>query len=229
MQAAIMPGTVQSPIKKRLRAPSRRSLRTRARILDAAERVFAERGFEGATIRDIASLAGVQVGLVHHHGGGKEALFGLVVMRRARDLSQQRLSVLAARKADGPLDLAAVLACFFGPYLEKAASGPQWLAYARIVAHVSADPRWSAITYECFDPTAGVFIDAIAALFPDADRRRIAAGFVYSVSAMLALLTSRWRVDALAAAGPAPDAADLEEALDELVAYCAAGIEAVLS
>jgi len=42
--------------KQRQRAPSRRSLETRARILDAAERLFAERGFEGASVRDIAQM-----------------------------------------------------------------------------------------------------------------------------------------------------------------------------
>ena len=82
-----MTGKVQE--NQRQRAPSKRSLATRERIFDAAEQLFAERGFEGATIRDIARLAGVQGALVNHHGGSKEVLFATIVARRADELLQQ--------------------------------------------------------------------------------------------------------------------------------------------
>jgi Transcriptional regulator len=49
-------------------------LTARARIRDAALRLFADRGIEGTTIRDIAKAAGVSSGLVRHHFGSKEAL-----------------------------------------------------------------------------------------------------------------------------------------------------------
>ncbi len=49
-------------------------LTARARIRDAALRLFAERGIGPATIRDIAKAAGVSSGLVRHHFGSKEAL-----------------------------------------------------------------------------------------------------------------------------------------------------------
>ncbi|MDO6798160.1 TetR/AcrR family transcriptional regulator [Shimia thalassica] len=208
--------------KQRQRAPSKRSLETKARILDAAERLFAERGFEGASVRDIAKEAGVQVGLVTHHAGPKEDLFARIVTRRADELAAGRLSALASRHEHGKLALPDILESFFEPYLYKAETGgPQWLAYARLVAIVSADPHWRPLAERCFDPTANRFIDAICALYPDTPRQVIAAGFVYSVSAMLALVTSRWRVNALG--DPRPDAASH---LDELVAFCAAGIEA---
>jgi AcrR family transcriptional regulator len=54
--------------------PAFEDLTARARIRDAALRLFAERGTEGATIRDIAKAAGVSAGLVRHHFGSKEAL-----------------------------------------------------------------------------------------------------------------------------------------------------------
>ncbi|MFC6081980.1 TetR/AcrR family transcriptional regulator [Sphaerisporangium aureirubrum] len=49
-------------------------LTARARIRDAALRLFADRGIDGASIRDIAAEAGVSSGLVRHHFGSKEAL-----------------------------------------------------------------------------------------------------------------------------------------------------------
>jgi AcrR family transcriptional regulator len=54
--------------------PAFEDLTARARIRDAALRLFAERGMDGATIRDIAKAAGVSAGLVRHHFGSKEAL-----------------------------------------------------------------------------------------------------------------------------------------------------------
>ena len=49
-------------------------LTARARIRDAALRLFAERGLGGTTIRDIARAAGVSNGLVRHHFGSKDGL-----------------------------------------------------------------------------------------------------------------------------------------------------------
>ena len=49
-------------------------LTARARIRDAAIRLFGERGIDGTSIRDIAAAAGVSSGLVRHHFGSKESL-----------------------------------------------------------------------------------------------------------------------------------------------------------
>jgi AcrR family transcriptional regulator len=54
--------------------PADEDLTARARIRDAAIRLFAERGIDGATVRDIAAGAGVSPGLLRHHFGSKEAL-----------------------------------------------------------------------------------------------------------------------------------------------------------
>lgn len=54
--------------------PAREDLTARARIRDAALRLFAERGIDGASIRDIAKAAGVSGGLVRHHFGSKQEL-----------------------------------------------------------------------------------------------------------------------------------------------------------
>ena len=61
-------------------APRRRGRRpgggdTRAALLDAARVVFAERGYDGATVRAIAERAGVDPAMVNHWFGGKEPLF----------------------------------------------------------------------------------------------------------------------------------------------------------
>jgi TetR/AcrR family transcriptional regulator, regulator of cefoperazone and chloramphenicol sensitivity len=54
--------------------PAFEDLTGRARIRDAAIYLFAERGIDGTTVRDIAQRAGVSPGLLRHHFGSKEAL-----------------------------------------------------------------------------------------------------------------------------------------------------------
>jgi AcrR family transcriptional regulator len=54
-------------------------------IMEAAIALFAERGFHGATMREIADRAGVSQGLLHHHFGGKEGLWNTVGERITDD------------------------------------------------------------------------------------------------------------------------------------------------
>ena len=54
------------------------------RLLDAAEREFAERGFDAATTRAIAERAGLNTGLIGYHFGGKAGLYEALLERRLR-------------------------------------------------------------------------------------------------------------------------------------------------
>jgi len=219
IRQAIFMSEVQEQDLKRKRAPSKRALATKKRVFDAAERVFAKHGFDGATIRDIATEAGEPVGTIHHHGGGKDALFHRTVARRAEHLSRVRLDALDRLRAENNLALVPLLDAFMRPFFELSTEEPRWRDYARLVAFVSADDRWRAISAECFDPTADIFLTEIMALLPDAPRTKVAEGFVFSVSAMLALLTSQGRIGALGGG-----CASQEGQVHHLVRYCAAGL-----
>jgi AcrR family transcriptional regulator len=71
---------------------------TRGRILEAARAAFAERGFDGATMRGVAGRAGVDAALVHHYFGTKQRLF-VAAMELPIDFA-----VVAPRLLDGPED-----------------------------------------------------------------------------------------------------------------------------
>ena len=211
----------EQPPKIRQRAPSKRSLETRERILDAAEKVFAKQGFDGATLREIAACSGEVLGLVHHHGHGKEMLFEQVVARRAQALATARLCALQEARIRDAVTVEMILGAFFGPFLGFAQEDARWLDYGKLIAHVSVDPKWRSIAQAHFDPTARVFVDEIELLLPGTPRAVIAKGFIFAVSAMLAHVTSGWRVEAI---GDEPEEPSL--AVDHLVTYCAAGIVA---
>jgi AcrR family transcriptional regulator len=58
---------------------------TRLALLDAAGKLFAERGFDRTTVRDIAKLAGANQSLLFRYFGSKEALFEAVIARSGRE------------------------------------------------------------------------------------------------------------------------------------------------
>jgi AcrR family transcriptional regulator len=97
------------------RAEQRR--RTEARILDAASRVFVTAGYERATIRAVASAAGVDAGLVMHYFGSKQELFRRVigaapipeVSGAPEQATEQILATLADRLANEPVASLAIL------------------------------------------------------------------------------------------------------------------------
>jgi AcrR family transcriptional regulator len=59
---------------------------TRERLLDVAARLFADRGYDGVSVRDIVGQAGANLGAVTYHFGSKEALFGEVLTREIQPL-----------------------------------------------------------------------------------------------------------------------------------------------
>lgn len=209
----------------RQRAPSKRAIAARNAIFDAAEKLFADNGYDGTSVRDIARVAGVPAASVLFHGVSKETLFHTVVKRRANEIKRIRLDALKAVRGDGETpSVDAVLRACLMPLVERAFDGgEQWMAYVRLVAIVSSDERWRDLSRECFDPTAGPFIEALARIFPQAPRAAIAAAYVYAISSALSLCTARWRIEALAAGHATADAADI------LIRYSAAGMQAVLA
>ena len=88
----------KSALEKAREAPGS----TKARILGAAEEVFAARGFPGASTREIAARAGVNISSLHYHWESKETLYFAVfrnIFDRIVDLLRNTLGPLLARQA----------------------------------------------------------------------------------------------------------------------------------
>ncbi|HNC68478.1 MAG TPA: TetR family transcriptional regulator, partial [Thauera aminoaromatica] len=97
---------------------------TRDRILDAAERLFVENGFDGTSMRMITGAANANLAAINYHFGGKDALVQEVFRRRLAALNARRLDELDRLEdeaAGAPLKPSRIVEAFFGTALELAA------------------------------------------------------------------------------------------------------------
>jgi len=96
---------------------------TRQRILDTAERLFADQGFHATTLRQITREADVNLAAVNYHHGSKDALILAVFQRRLDELNSERLARLErARRESDPPELERVMEAFIEPALRLTSS-----------------------------------------------------------------------------------------------------------
>ncbi len=100
--------------------------RARALILDAAEPLYAERGFGDVTLRDIVAAPGVNLAAVNYHFGSKDELIAELFVTRSLALNKERLRELreAEEAGNGRADIAEVLRALVGPTL-RGCLGPE--------------------------------------------------------------------------------------------------------
>jgi len=100
--------------------------RTRTAILDAAERLYADRGFADVTLRDIVAAANVNLAAVNYHFGSKDELIAELFVSRSLATNRERLNELKSAEAAGggraPID--AILRALVGPTL-RGCLGPE--------------------------------------------------------------------------------------------------------
>ena len=91
---------------------------TKERILGAAESLFAQRGFDGASLRQLTSAAGVNLAAVNYHFGSKEKLVEQIFRRRLDALNDSRLKALSLVEGAQTTTLEDVLSAFIRPALD---------------------------------------------------------------------------------------------------------------
>jgi len=117
---------------------------TPRRILDVAEALFMEHGFEATTLRQITAKAAANLAAVHYHFGSKEELFEAVLRRRLDPMNQERLALLTRyerESAPKALSCERILAAMFIPAL-KLARDPErgGKNFLRLLGRAYADP-----------------------------------------------------------------------------------------
>ena len=95
------------------------SIETKIRILDAAEKLFAEKGLDATSHRDLTRAAGVNLAAVNYHFGSKQAVLAAIFERRIGPINAERLARLDAAEKRGAATLDGTLRAFLGPAFER--------------------------------------------------------------------------------------------------------------
>ncbi len=210
-----------------------RGAETRERLLDAAEQIFAERGFEGASIRAVTQAAGASVSAANYHFGSKEALLRATLLRCVGPLNERRLARLDALEAEAggrPLELETIVEAFLRPVFDvHAASIDATARFRQVAARIYSDPPEvvAAMKQELFGPIVTRFVAALAAALPEKSREEIELGFQLTVGVLVHVISGHL----VTVTTPEEDACECwtsrlsnESVLQQMISYVAAGL-----
>ncbi|TVQ27329.1 MAG: TetR/AcrR family transcriptional regulator [Wenzhouxiangella sp.] len=190
------------------------------RILDAAERLFAEEGFYATSLRQITQAAEANLAAVNYHFGSKQALILAVFRRRLDALNKARLARLdQAQEGNAAPELEDVLEALIVPALAFThGSADDGHRFMRILMRAFADrddQLHRALSAE-YAHVMRRFASAIATALPGLSERRLRRQLDFIVGALTYTMAESTSSDA-------------REIADDLVQFAAAGLRSAVS
>jgi AcrR family transcriptional regulator len=202
---------------------------TKDLILDAAEKLFAIRGFYGVSIRQITTEANVDPALASYHFGKKQDIFNAVMLRRAEVLNRERIQMLddcIRRAKPDPAPLHEIIDAFTHALLNRSNKGGEgWKSYFAIIAQINNHPELGGVIMtQYFDPLAKKFIAAIQATMPDSQPEDLYWCYHFLSGALTLTFSGTERISNLS--GGVCQSSDLDAVHERLVPFITAGFEA---
>jgi AcrR family transcriptional regulator len=203
--------------------PTPKSERTKERILRVAERLFAEHGYDGVSMRALAGAAGVQLALLSYYFRNKLGIYRAVFERRINPISEQRRAALreVMERADPPPSIEEVLDALARPWVElRSQRGGE--DYSRLIAREVGDPQEGrrGIVEEMLDPIAAEFIKAMEEVLPGHPRAQVHWAYHFFIGALLLILANPTRAQRLS--GKLCGFDDNEAVIAEIVGFFSA-------
>jgi len=206
---------------------------TRDRILNAAERLFAQRGYYGVTIRQITREAGVDVALASYYFGPKTDLFRAVLERRADELHGailQSLEDAAMRAGDRPASVESLIRAFAQPSIDRLVRGGDgWRDYIHLMAGLYSSQQIEFLTVmnEMYMPALRRFMDLVRHSVPTASERSVTLSFYMLLTAVIGIYSETAGLDDLS--GGSIRSTEFDAILDHLAPFFAAGFHRMAS
>lgn len=197
---------------------------TKQRILDAAERMFAEQGFELTSLRTLTTEAGVNLAAVHYHFASKEGLFEAVVQRLVEPLNAERLARLDALEAQGQPSLEELIESFVAPPLRLCIEDPQrGLVAPRLLGRTmgSPDRNSTAFLMRLFGTVIDRYLVAFNRALPEFSRHDLLWRMFFMVGVMVQTLSCGHHLQQISRGACNPS--DPSATIPRVVAFVAAG------
>jgi len=219
-------------VKKTIPAPAIKSVGDkRTLILDAAEALFAERGFADVSVRDIAASANVNVAAISYYFGSKEKLFEASFARRVVPTNKERLALLKAAQRHGKCSLRDLVDAFVRPPLllgEGVSHGASGIVIMRFLGRMLAMPQEHVFLDIYYEDVRGQFITALQDILIELDSESILRRYNLMVGALIYAMAGPSRM-LRAPGGLPPGISDkwcADTAINEVVDFCVAGLGA---
>lgn len=197
-------------------------------ILDCAEARFAENGFNGVTLNEVAAEAGVDTSLMRYYFGDKKQLFTAVFKRRGPIINEMRLKAMADYRAAAgdAFELEGIVDAFMRPCFETMAADQGWRNYWAIVAYVNSSRGFlHALMSETFDAVSHELLADLRRIFPDVAAKELFWSYQFLTGTFTFSLGRTGRVDALSKGLVSSE--DARAIADRLPIAIAAGIRAL--
>jgi AcrR family transcriptional regulator len=151
---------------------------TRERILKAAERLFAEAGYDGTSIRAIVAKAKVNQAAINYHFDGKDGLYREVLRVAFRGLTEHQLSHAEELKS---MTREQALAQFVHRQLQPLLGRDEYSRHMRIFNWETVQPTavFRGLVAEEAAPFLGLAADLVRRFLPDADRRTLTVAAIW--------------------------------------------------
>jgi AcrR family transcriptional regulator len=170
-------------------------------ILDAAEQLFAERGYYGVTLLEVAQKISVHPTLLYYYYKDKRHLFCEVFARRAQISSSLRAKALQDYElaAEGKPTVVGALRAFLDADLDQYIGGGEgWRNFARLSGQIVNTPEWGAQLMELhFDPIARRLIGLLQRTLPESSLTDIFWGYHFLAGSLMHALSHTGRIDRL--------------------------------
>jgi AcrR family transcriptional regulator len=199
---------------------------TRDRILRTAERLFAERGFNGVSVRELAAAAQVNIASIGYHFDNKEGLLSEVYRRHCEPLIEERLRGLAASsRLRGKARIAAIIEAFIRPALQQveAEDGETFIRLRAVLSGESSE-LLEKLVAENFDQSSTAFIDMLCECLPHLSRTDVCWRFHFLLGAIYYTAAGPHRISAFS--NGRCDPSDTEAVIKELVPFMTRAFQA---
>jgi AcrR family transcriptional regulator len=195
----------------------------RQRLIDAAEQLFAEHGWNGVSIRTIANAADVSLAALNYHFGEKENLLAEIFAARARPIAEKRMRLLTEVNANPSATLEDVIEAFLRPAL---ATGAENRMFARLRARLATEPEAFSrrILSDAFDESSRLCIEGLRQRLPSLPEEALYWRFHFLMGTMVYTMADSGRIQSLT--NGSCDPGDVDAALRHIVPFLAAGFRA---